>query len=240
MTTPLLATLVTALTGLVVALGTRPVLQRLPEPTETPAPIEAETLAWPEAGTAKVPYKALGTVGFVAAATGIAVLAQVAAWLVLPRQVQPLWTVLALSGVLLALIDARTTWLPLALTRVAWLLMGLAVVLAWPLGATRDDTVRTLAGALVAGGFYFVVWSVTHGGFGFGDVRFAPLLGAATASQSWTLFLWGLSLGTVVGAAHACVRLVRRLPGGFPYAPSMLGGVYLAAVLHYLVWHWPG
>lgn len=226
-TTPLLATVVTALTGLVVALGTRPVLRRLPEP----AAVEADE---------KPLYTDLGSLRFLAAAAGLAMLAQALAWTVLPRQVQPLWTVLALCGVLLALVDARTTWLPLPLTRSGWLLMALAVVIALPLGATLDDAVRTLAGAVLAGSFYFGVWRVTRGGFGFGDVRFAPLLGAATASQSWTLLLWGLSLGTLVGAVHASVRLVRRLSGGFPYAPSMLAGVYLAAVLDYLGGHRTG
>jgi leader peptidase (prepilin peptidase) / N-methyltransferase len=71
---------------------------------------------------------------------------------------------------------------------------------------------------------------VTRGGFGFGDVRFAPLLGAATASHSWSLLIWGLTFGTAVGAVHGAGRLARRRVGGFPYAPSMLAGCYLAVV----------
>ena len=62
------------------------------------------------------------------------------------------------------------------------------------------------------------------------------MLGAATAAQSWTLLLWGLTLGTAVGAGHAGCRLLRRRQGVFPYAPSMLAGCYLAALaLHLLL-----
>jgi len=219
MTTPLLAGVTTALTGLLVSLSTRPLLRRLPEPVN---------------GEGKTLYRDLATARFRLGTGALAMLGQALAWTVLPRQVQPLWTVLALVAVLLAAVDARTTWLPLPLTRAGWLLMALAVAVAIPLEATRSDTLRTLAGAAVAGGFYWVVWRVTRGGFGFGDVRFAPLLGAATASQSWALLWWGLSLGSLVGAGHAVVRLLRRQSGGFPYAPSMLAGVYLSALISYL------
>jgi len=79
------------------------------------------------------------------------------------------------------------------------------------------------------------VWAVTRGGFGYGDVRYAPLLGAATAGDSWTLLIWALTLGTAVGAGHGTARLIRRRPGAFPYAPSMLAGCYLAVVARRLL-----
>lgn len=212
------AVVATVMTGLVVALVTAPVLRRLPEPVDGPR-------------EGKEPYRNLARYPFVLVCTGVAMLAEALAWAVLPAHVQPLWVVLATCGVLLAVIDARTTWLPLPLTRAGWLLMAVAAVLTIPLGATSGDVLRTGAGAAAAGLFYLVVWLLTRGGFGFGDVRYAPLLGAASASHSWTLLWWGLTLGTAVGAGHAAVRLARRLHGGFPYAPSMLAGVYLAALL---------
>jgi leader peptidase (prepilin peptidase)/N-methyltransferase len=138
--------------------------------------------------------------------------------------------VLATVGVLLAAIDGRTTWLPLSLTRGGWALMALAIGVSAVLGAAPGDVARTALGAVVAGGLYLLVWVISRGGFGFGDVRFAPMLGAATAAQSWTLLLWGLTLGTAVGAGHAAIRLLRGRPGNFPYAPSMLAGSYLAAL----------
>jgi len=206
---------VVVVTGMTMALTSGAVLARLPEPAE------------PDGKTA---YRALATPTFVLACAGLAAVAQLVALTTLPRSVLPLWTVLATVGVLLAAIDARTTWLPLVLTRGGWALMVVALGLSLLLGLTLVDVARSAAGAAVAGLLYVLMWRATRGGFGFGDVRFAPLLGAATAGQSWTLLVWGLVLGSVTGAVHGAVRLVAGRRGGFPYAPSMLAGSYLAAV----------
>ena len=211
--------------GLVMALGVRPVLLRLPEPV---------------GAVDKTSYRDLATGPFVAVCALVAMAAQALAAVALPPSLLPLWSVLATAGVLLAAIDARTTWLPLPLTRAAWVMGVLAVVTALVLGAPVSAAVRGLVGAVVAGGLYLAVWAVTRGGFGFGDVRFAPLLGAATASQSWTLLIWGLTLGTTVGALHGASRLLRRRSGGFPYAPSMLVGSYLAVLALHLLLGPPG
>lgn len=214
-----LAGVVALLPGLAMAMLAVPVLHRLPEPADPDD---------------KLPYRELATPWFVLVCTAATVAASAAAWLVLPLRVQPLWAVLALCGVLLAAIDARTTWLPLFLTRVGWVLMALATAMSLLLGGTLGDVLRTVVGSLAAGAFYLLVWSLTGGGFGFGDVRYAPLLGAATAGASWTLLVWGLVVATAVGGLHGGVRLLGRRPGGFPYAPSMLLGTYLAAVLLHL------
>jgi leader peptidase (prepilin peptidase)/N-methyltransferase len=212
------------LTAALVAVGLRPVLRRLPEPAD---------------GDGKIAYRDLPTAGFLVACSALALLAQLVTWTLLPLQVQPLWTVLALIGVPLAAIDGRTTWLPLRLTRAAWLLLVPATAASWVLGLEQADLLRALAGAAVAGARYLLVWAVTRGGFGFGDVRFAPLLGAATASSSVALLIWGLTLGTALGAVHGGTRLLLRRTGGFPYAPSMIAGSYLAVVLLHLAGHPP-
>ena len=99
----------------VMVLGIRPVLARLPEPDE---------------GDGKPLYRDLGTTRFVAITSALTALGVAISWLSLGRDVQPLWWVLAVFGVLLAAIDARTTWLPLLLTRFAWLAMALATLIA--------------------------------------------------------------------------------------------------------------
>jgi leader peptidase (prepilin peptidase)/N-methyltransferase len=215
MSDALLTSVAAVATALLVGLCTRRVLGLLPEPAEPDG---------------KIAYRDLGSLRFVVGCSLLAALAQALAATTLPRSVLPLWTVLATVGVLLAAIDGRTTWLPLSLTRSGWVLMAAAVGVSAVLGAGATDVARSALGAVVAGGLYLLVWVVSRGGFGFGDVRFAPMLGAATAAQSWTLLLWGLTLGTAVGAEHAGIRLLRRRPGGFPYAPSMLAGSYLAAL----------
>jgi leader peptidase (prepilin peptidase) / N-methyltransferase len=208
------------LTGLVTATAAGPVLRALPEPADVPD---------------KITYRSLVTPGFLGLSGGLAATAAAISWQSTPITTRPLWTVLSTVGVLLALIDARTTWLPLRLTHIAWLLMTLGGALAalvlgggWPL------LLRCGVGAGTAGALYFVGWVLTRGGFGFGDVRFAPLLGAAAGADSWRLLLWALFLGTAVGGIHGLVRLARSRAGPFPYAPSMLAGAYLALAASWL------
>jgi leader peptidase (prepilin peptidase) / N-methyltransferase len=139
--------------------------------------------------------------------------------------------VLAILGVLLAAIDARTGWLPLKLTRTAWVAMSVATLLAVLLGGGFWVTARAVAGAAIAGGLYLLVWLLSQGGFGFGDVRFAPLLGAAAAADSWMLLWWTLLLGTVAGGLVGVLRLAQGRREAFPYAPSMLVGAYAACLV---------
>jgi leader peptidase (prepilin peptidase)/N-methyltransferase len=213
-------TAVAVVSASMLAAVTRPVLARLAEPLD---------------GGDKTAYRDLGTPTFVVVCALLAALAQVVAQVSLPGPVLPLWTVLATVGVLLVGIDARTTWLPLPLIRAGWGLMALACVAYGALGGRAVDLGRTLLGAAIAGLLYVGFYLVLRKGIAFGDARFAPLLGAATASQSWGLLYWGLTLGTVVGAGHGIVRIARRRSGGFAYAPSMLAGCYLAALgLHLL------
>ena len=158
----------------------------------------------------------------------LAAVATTVTWLTGPPAIQPLWWVLATLGVLLAAIDARTTWLPLPLTRLAWAAMVAAGVVAYALGAGWPSLLRAAAGAAVALLLYLVVWLASRGGFGFGDVRFAPLVGAPAAAHSWSLLLWALLLGSVAGAVWGLVRMLRGRRGPYPYAPWLLAGGYLA------------
>ena len=199
--------------GLATLVMTRPMLRWLREPADAPD---------------KPLYRDLGSVGFLTVCATASAAAALIAWWALPRPIQPMWWVLSSVGVVLAAIDARTTWLPLPLTQLCWGLMVLGA-LAGPLwGGTWRMVLYAGVGAAAAGLLYLVVWLISRGGFGFGDVRFAPLLGAATAAHSWSMLWSALVLGTLIGAGHGLVRLSRRRPGGFPYAPSMLAGAYLA------------
>ncbi|HEU4909429.1 MAG TPA: prepilin peptidase [Propionibacteriaceae bacterium] len=198
------------------ALLVRPVLQRLPEPA---------------GGGDKPLYRALPSIRFLLVCAVLAGLAAAVSWLSLPHYAQPMWAVLATLGVLLAAIDARTSWLPLRLTQIAWLAMAIAALMSALLGGSVWVAARALAGAAIAGALYLLVWLISRGGFGFGDVRFAPLLGAAAAAGSWTLLWLTLLLGTVVGGGVGLLRLAKGQRQAFPYAPSMLVGAYVACIL---------
>ena len=69
---------------------------------------------------------------------------------------------------------------------------------------------RSIGGAAASGGLYLIVWFAARGGFGFGDVRFAPLIGAATAAHSGTLLVWALLLGSLAGGLLGIYRLLAR------------------------------
>ncbi|WP_375423162.1 hypothetical protein [uncultured Friedmanniella sp.] len=219
----LLLSLAVVLTGLVSAALVRPVLRWLPEPEEPPT------------DGPKTAYASLARHRFVLGCGLCSALAAAVAWTTLPVEVQPLWSVLSVGGVLLAAIDAGTTWLPLPLVRLVWAAMAAAALAGAALAGSWPMLLRATVGAGVAGGMYFVVWWVSRGGFGFGDVRFAPLLGAASAAESSQLLLGALVAGSLVGGLQGLVRLVARRRGGFPYAPAMLGGSYLAALAQSLL-----
>lgn len=205
----LLLVLVTAVPVLV---ATRPVLARLAEPPEPDG---------------KVAYRALATRRFVAVCTTSAAGGALLVSLTLPRATWPLWWVLCAPTLVLVAVDARTTWLPLGLTRLVWASAGGAALLTAFLGGT-PLLVRSAVGAVGAGLLYLVLWRLSQGALGFGDVRLAPVLGAASAAVGWSTLLSTLLLGSLVGAAVGVLLLLRRRPGAFAYAPSMLAGAFLA------------
>ena len=212
----LAAAAIAVMIGVVSALLVRPLLRRLPEPTDSGG---------------KTRYRDLGSNRFLIGCGVLAGLAAAVSWLSVPDYAQPLWLVLALLGVLLAAIDARTSWLPLRLTRIAWLAMAGAALLSSLLIGDVWVAGRVAAGAAIAGALYLIVWLISRAGFGFGDVRFAPLLGAAAAADSWTLLWLTLLLGTVVGGFIGLLRLAQGRREAFPYAPSMLIGAYAACLV---------
>ncbi len=211
------AAILTIVSAVVVTtFGTRPTLRRLPEPVD---------------GGDKPLYRDLGTTRFVALSGACTALGMSLAASSLGSAEQPLWWVLTVFGVLLAGIDARTTWLPLTLTRTSWLAMAIAALLAAGVAGDGWLALRAMIGAVLAGGLYRLVWSLSRGGFGFGDVRFAPLIGAAAAGHSWRLLIWALFLGSLTGGMLGAYRLACRRSGPFPYAPAMLIGAYAGCLI---------
>lgn len=245
MLTPWAVIVVAAVAGLGLGLVTPALLRGLPEPSPDPGAepnrdaadrVRPHLPGDPDADgqdVGKVPYASLASRRFALAVGALAAAAVAIPGLVLPIAAQPTWMVLSTLGLLLAAIDARTTWLPLPLTRLAWLAMAGAVTLGAVLGGWVL-ALRGVGGFLVAGAVFGAAWLLTHGGFGFGDVRYAPLVGAATASASWTMLAGALMLGSLVGAVVALVRLGAGRRGPFAYAPSIVSGGYLAIVLAWL------
>lgn len=210
------AVAMTALTVLVVA--------RHPEPTGDDPDIAA-----------KPPYAALVRPGAIAALlTTSAALALAVACL--PPAQRPAWLVWASAALVLAWVDARTTWLPIRATRLAAVLLVLGLGLG---AATSDEPTemigRAAIGALVAGGGFALVWRIS-GALGFGDVRLATLAGALLGGHSAQLWSAGILAGTMAAACWGiAVTLWRRrhpspLGRVFAYGPGLWLGCWLGLV----------
>lgn len=208
-------------------------LPRLPEPV-------AHREAGPDAGNDdarpgdsednKIPYAELATPMKTLVVTICAAAAAAVSWVTVPGEYRPLWIVLAVLGVVLAAVDGFTTWMPAVVTRWAWAAMAAAGAAAALLGAHWTDLARILGGAIAAGAVYLVLWLATRGGFGFGDVRFVPLVAAPCAALGWTALLVSLFVGSLLGVGHAVWRRLRSQLGVQPWAPTLMLGAYLTAV----------
>lgn len=104
-------------------------------------------------------------------------------------------------------------------------------------GAVLEGRLDRLVPALIGAGGYFLalfaVYLVARGGFGFGDVKLAALLGMITAFQSQRTVLLAVFFTGVIGGLPAIVLLItRRARGGdeMPYGPPMLAGAWTALV----------
>jgi leader peptidase (prepilin peptidase) / N-methyltransferase len=204
--------LLVLLAAVPVLVGTRPLLVRLPEPLEPDG---------------KTPYRQLPTRRFVGVCTLLAGLGAGLVGLTLTSPAWPLWWVLCAPTLVLVAVDAKTTWLPLVLTHLVWAAAAGATVLATFLGGSALLG-RSAVGAASAALLYLALWRLSGRGLGFGDVRLAPVLGAAAAAVGWSTLFATLLLGSVVGAAVGIVLTLRGRPGAFAYAPSMLVGAFLA------------
>lgn len=202
-------------------------------------PLLARTAQHGNPSTTDMPpdHRALGTPGFLAAVAASTLLAGVAVIGWAPPVAWPVWCGIVTLGVLLGWIDAATTWLPSALVHPLWLLTGLGAVGSVPLGLLIDPAhwwlpaLTAIIGALGYGAFFALVWRIGRGGLGFGDVRLAVALGAATGACSPTTALLGAVLGTSLGAIWASGRLLRGRREPFPYGPFLLVGALLAPML---------
>lgn len=220
--------------GLGLLLGGRAVLQTLPEPVP-PADAEDEVRA---EYAAKISYRSLARPSFLLGTALFGVVAMLTAGLTAPTHTLICWLVLSTIAVLLAAIDAATTWLPSGLIYRGYGAMAVAAAISIVLAedGRLSLLITILGGAAIAGVGYFLLWRLTGGrAIAFGDVRLMPLIGAAAGTLGWPGLYWSVLLGSVVGALIGIVRLILRRRGPFPYAPALVAGPYAASVLLYVL-----
>lgn len=110
-----------------------------------------------------------------------------------------------------------------------------AVVLA--AGALADgrasDLPGAFLGAIVYSGFFFAVFLAARGGFGFGDVKLAVLLGLFLGFLGWDRLLVGGFLTAGIGGVMAIGAIVLGRAGAkteIPYGPAMILGAWATVI----------
>jgi leader peptidase (prepilin peptidase)/N-methyltransferase len=153
------------------------------------------------------------------------------AWMLGPVWVVPAYWVAAAVAIALTLVDLEHKRIPNVI-----LFPGLAA--AWVLlaaGAIADSSPGSLLRAAGGAGAYFglllVVAVAARGGFGFGDVKLALLLGTFLAHRSWGVLAVGVFAGFTVGGLVGAWMLARRRAGRkdtIPFGPAMVVGAAVA------------
>lgn len=217
-----------------------PVIARLPEPEPEP------DLARPGAGdrplferslpartAPKEPYADLAALPYLAvrvsAASAVlgAAIALALGWTGALLYLVPLVPI----GIVLLVVDWRTTLLPNRIIHPTYGLLAVLVPLAALVDQDLDSLYRAGWGWLIIGGWFWILWFALHA-WGFGDVRLSRVLGPALGYLGWSQMLVGLALMLLVGALGGlAVAWARRsLKVRVPYGPWMIVGAFLAVV----------
>lgn len=102
-------------------------------------------------------------------------------------------------------------------------------------GSALDVDLGDLGRAILGGLFYFlgllVLALIARGGFGFGDVKLAFLLGLFTAYRGWDHLVVGVFLAFLIGGVISIALLLSGKRGrkdAIPFGPSLILGAWIA------------
>ena len=139
---------------------------------------------------------------------------------------------LAPVGVVLLLIDWRTTLLPTRIIHPTYVALAVLIPLAALIDQDLSSLYRAGWGWLVIGGWFWIFWWLFTA-WGFGDVRLSRVLGPALGYLGWSETLMGLALMVFVGGIGGVVLSLahRDMRRRFPYGPFMLVGALLSVLV---------
>lgn len=149
------------------------------------------------------------------------------------RWLVPAYLVLAATSVVLLVTDLDHKLIPNRVLYPATLAFGVLLAIGAVIDGRTADLTRAALGGAGYFGVLFLVYVIARGGFGFGDVKLALLLGAAAGFQSRQTLLLSVFFTGVYGGLPAIALLVtRRARSGdeLPYGPPMLAGAWTALV----------
>ena len=169
------------------------------------------------------------------------------AWRVGFTPILPLWLYLAAAGTALFLIDIDCHRLPNVIVWPSWVvtLVCLGAAATFTTGG-RDHLAHAGWGALTFGGVYAVIYfgsmlRYAGGGLGRGDLKLAPVLGAALGWFGWGSTLVGLMSAFFIGGAVSVGLIMFGSHGRkskVPLGPFMLVGTLAGLLLGPGLWDW--
>ncbi|HAX81102.1 MAG TPA: prepilin peptidase [Actinobacteria bacterium] len=175
---------------------------------------------------------------------GTAALFALTAALIGPSWVLPAFLWFAAVVEVLVIVDLAHKRIP---NRILYPGTAVAVVLL-AAGAVAEGEASALLRALAGGAGYFgmllLVAILARGGFGFGDVKLAFLLGLFAAYRSWESLFVSVVMAFLVGGLISVVLLLARRAGrrdAIPFGPALAVGVAIgiAAGIPIADWYLP-
>lgn len=127
-------------------------------------------------------------------------------------------------GYLLAVVDARTHFLPRLLVNPATLAVAVSLLLELLVTGDLGTGIRAATGFAIAGLAFWLLWFFFPGGMGYGDVRLAGLVGLVTARLGWDSFIICIYGALILAALYALGR--RALGRRHPRAAAMPMGPF--------------
>jgi len=130
-----------------------------------------------------------------------------------PWPILTLWLPLSAALAWLAAVDLDVARLPdrILVPAAIWAALGVGVTM-WITGPLAG--VGAILAAALCGGSFWILHLAGRGALGFGDVKLAAVIGAATALVSWTAVLYALVAGCILTIAWAAARRQRELAFG--------------------------
>lgn len=135
---------------------------------------------------------------------------------------------LAWFGPWLSAIDLDVRRLPNRLLAVHGVLVAMGVGAAAIITGDLSIAIQAAVGAVVAFVVFWILDRVRPGGFGWGDGKYIPIIGAATAAVSLPVAWWAFLIACV---AAVLATPFRRTRTAFPFGPWLAMGAVLAVTL---------
>ena len=135
---------------------------------------------------------------------------------------------LAWFGPWLSAIDLDVRRLPNPLLAAHAALVAVGVGAAAAFTGSPVLAIQAAVGATVAFAVFWILDRVRPGGFGWGDGKYVPIIGAATASVSLSVAWWAFMIACL---AAVVATPFRRQRANFPFGPWLAVGAVAALVL---------